>query len=251
MLVGAYRDAAREHHPDAAPADMREAQTERMRQINLARDLVRASLQGLSAEPFAAFAPVDEEARGAWWDVSAEDLAELGIRWNPNARRVPWAKRVQAARLSLGVVVGDDVTVEEDGVMRVGRVVAFDESTRVGLRTSLHGIPVEVRRVGLDVEFPDGQRIVDAADVQACGWRCPVCLRTSAHGLPRTRPCPRCLRRFRAGYDRWRETALERGRLRRRLARLASEGGTPFTPRRYPAFREREATLIAARERAA
>jgi hypothetical protein len=251
MLVGAYRDAAREHHPDAAPEDMRDAQTERMRQINLARDLVRASLTRLQAEPFASFAPEDDEARGAWWDVSAEDLAELGIRWNPNARRVPWAKRVRAARLSLGVVVGDDVTVEEQGALRVGRVVAFDESTRVGLRTSLHGIPVEVRRVGLEVEFPgEERRTVDAADVQACGWRCPVCLRTSPHGLPRTRPCPRCLRRFRAGYERWRDAALERGRLRRRLARLSSEGGAPFTPRRYPAFREREAVLIAARERA-
>ena len=77
-------------------------------------------------------------------------------------------------------------------------MAAFDESTRVGLRTSLNGIPVEVRRVGLEVEFPDGEvRTIDAAHAQAAGWRCPVCLRTSPHGLPRTRPCPRCLRRFR------------------------------------------------------
>jgi hypothetical protein len=144
----------------------------------------------------------------------------------------------QAAEL----VVGDDVAVERDGTLRLGRVVAFDDSTRVALRTSLHGIPVEVRRVGMEVEFGDGSRVVDAAHVQAAGWHCPVCLRTSPHGVPRERPCPRCLRRFRAGFDRWRETALARRRLRRRLARLTSEPA-PFAPRRYPAYREAEAQL--------
>jgi hypothetical protein len=252
MLVGAYREAARAHHPDAAPDDLRDAQTERMREINVARDLVRAHLSRLGSEAFATFAP-DDGGRGSdlWWDVSADDLAELGIRWNPNTVRVPWAKRVQAARLSLGVVVGDEVTVEESGTLRVGRVTEFDESTRVGLRTSLNGIPIEVRRVGLEVEVEGETRTVDAGDVQACGWHCPVCLRTSPHGTPRLRPCPRCLRRFRGGYPRWREAALARGRLKRRIARLGSDGGTPFTPRRYPAYRETEAALAAARQRLA
>ena len=46
MLVGAYREAAREHHPDAAPEGERKAQTERMLAINLAsRWVVRRQMQ--------------------------------------------------------------------------------------------------------------------------------------------------------------------------------------------------------------
>src|SRR4051794_3398059 len=248
-LVGAYREAARAHHPDAVAEELREVQTERMREINVARDLVRTHLGRLAEEPFAS---AYEDGPGpdseAWWNMGAEDLSEVGIRWNPAARRIPWARRVDAARLSLGVVVGDQVSVEEDGLLTIGRITAFDESTRVGLRTNFQGIPVEVRRVGLEVEFGEERRIVDAAHVQAAGWRCPVCLRTSPHGLPRERPCPRCLRRFRSGFDRWREAAVARRRLRRRLARLTSEPA-PFTPRRYPAYREAETQLADARAR--
>jgi hypothetical protein len=251
MLVGAYREAAREHHPDAAPEGEREAQTERMLAINLARDVVRSHLERLGAEPFASFQPVgDGPGPGLFWDVTADDLASLGIRWNPNATRIPWAARVDAARRATFVVPGDQVTVEENGIARDGRVAAFDESTRVGLRTSLHGIPVEVRRVGMDVEFPDGERrTVDAGDVTASGWHCPVCLRTSPRGLPRTRPCPRCLRRFRDSYPRWREQATTIARLRRRLERLGREPAD-FAPRRFPRFRELQQTLADLRARA-
>jgi hypothetical protein len=251
MLVGAYRDAAREHHPDAAPEDEREAQTERMLAINLARDVVRTHLERLGAEPFASFQPVgDGPGPGLFWDVTADDLASLGIRWNPNATRIPWATRVDAARRATFVVSGDQVTVDENGTLREGRVTAFDEGTRVGLRTSLHGIPVEVRRVGMEVEFADGERrTVDAADVTASGWRCPVCLRTSPRGLPQTRPCPRCLRRFRDSYPRWREQAATIARLRRRLERLNREPAD-FTPRRFPRYRELEQTLADLRARA-
>src|SRR4051812_42944865 len=119
MLVGAYREAARAHHPDAAPEEERDTQTERMREINVARDLVRTHLDRLGAEPFATFATHPDAPPGLVWDVTSDDLSELGIRWNPNARRVPWAKRVDAARLALGVVVGDAVSVEENGGLRV------------------------------------------------------------------------------------------------------------------------------------
>ena len=221
-----------------------------MREINVARDLVRTHLDRL-AEPYVSLAPTDGRSDGFPFDLDPDALADLGVQWSSNARRIPWATRVRAARLSLGVVKGDEVTVEENGTLRVGRVTAFDETTRVGLRTNFQGIPVEVRRVGLDVQFPDEEtRTVDAAHVQAAGWRCPVCLRTSPHGIPRTRPCPRCLRRFRAGYERWRETAVERRRLRRRLTRLEGEPAD-FSPRRYPTYRQLDAALTDARERAA
>jgi hypothetical protein len=248
-LVGAYRDAARAHHPDAVPEELRAVQTERMREINVARDLIRNHLGRLAEEPFAsAFEDTPGVEPDSWWNVGAEDLSELGIRWNPAAQRIPWSRRVNAARLALGVVVGDQVSIDEDGVLSVGKVTAFDESTRVGLRTNFQGIPVEVRRVGLEVEQGGERRIVDAAHVQAAGWRCPVCLRTSPHGLPRERPCPRCLRRFRTGFDRWKDAAKSRRRLRRRLSRLTSEPA-PFAPRRYPAYREVEAQLDDARGR--
>jgi hypothetical protein len=248
-LVGAYRDAARAHHPDAVPEELRAVQTERMREINVARDLIKNHLGRLAEEPFAS---AYEDGSGvepdAWWNVGAEDLSELGVRWNPAVQRIPWARRVNAARLALGIVVGDQVSIDENGILTLGRVTAFDESTRVGLRTTFQGIPVEVRRVGLEVEQNGSKRIVDAADVQAAGWRCPVCLRTSPHGLPRERPCPRCLRRFRSGFDRWKDAAISRRRLRRRLARLTSEPA-PFAPRRYPAYREAETQLDDARSR--
>ena len=90
MLVGAYREAAREHHPDAAPEGEREAQTERMLAINLARDVVRSHLERLGAEPFASFQPVgDGPGPGLFWDVTADDLASLGIRWNPERHPHP------------------------------------------------------------------------------------------------------------------------------------------------------------------
>jgi hypothetical protein len=162
---------------------------------------------------------------------------------------VPWARRVEAARRALGVTVGDTVVVEHAGLLRVGRVTAFDSSTRVGLRTTFQGMPVEVRRVGLEVRFgEDGSETVDAADVEASGWRCPVCLRTSAHGTPRVRPCPRCLRRFRSGYEDWRDLAAARRRLRRRLNTLDAEPA-PFSARRFARFRELDDRLAEARRR--
>src|SRR5262249_56541378 len=149
-LVGAYRDAARAHHPDAVPEELRAVQTERMREINVARDLIRHHLGRLAEEPFAsAFEDSPGLEPDAWWNGGADDLSELGIRWNPAAQRIPWGRRVNAARLALGVVVGDQVAIEEDGLLTLGRITAFDESTRVGLRTTFQGIPVEVRRVGL------------------------------------------------------------------------------------------------------
>ena len=60
MLASAYRDAARNAHPDAAAPEERDTQTERMRAVNLARDLVRNHLHALGAEPYAAFAPGDD-----------------------------------------------------------------------------------------------------------------------------------------------------------------------------------------------
>ena len=168
------------------------------------------------------------------------DADGLGVRWNPNAAPVSWAARFDAARRALAIAVGDGVIVAEDGNILVGRVHAFDQSVRVGLRTVIQGLPVEVRRVGVEIEFEDGSlRTVDAADVEASAWRCPVCLRTSVHGLPRTRPCPRCLRRARAAYPHWRDLGAARRRLQRRLARLDAEPA-PFSARRSPRYRETE-----------
>ncbi len=241
MLASAYRDAARGAHPDAAPPEERDLQTERMRAVNLARDLVRNHLHALGAEPYAAFAPGDDgPPLDDWMAQAAMDADGLGVRWNPNAAPVSWAARFDAARRALAIAVGDGVIVAEDGNILVGRVHAFDQSVRVGLRTVIQGLPVEVRRVGVEVEFEDGSlRTVDAADVEASAWRCPVCLRTSVHGLPRVRPCPRCLRRARAAYPHWRDLGASRRRLRRRLARLDAEPA-PFSARRSPRYRETE-----------
>ncbi len=241
MLASAYRDAARGAHPDAAPPEERDLQTERMRAVNLARDLVRNHLHALGAEPYAAFAPGDDgPPLDDWMTQAAMDADGLGVRWNPNAAPVSWAARFDAARRALAIAVGDGVIVAEDGNILVGRVHAFDQSVRVGLRTVIQGLPVEVRRVGVEIEFEDGSlRTVDAADVEASAWRCPVCLRTSVHGLPRTRPCPRCLRRARAAYPHWRDLGASRRRLQRRLARLDAEPA-PFSARRSPRYRETE-----------
>ena len=251
MLASAYRDAARGAHPDAAPPEERDLQTERMRAVNLARDLVRNHLHALGAEPYAAFAPGDDgPPLDDWMTQAAMDADGLGVRWNPNAAPVSWAARFDAARRALAIAVGDGVIVAEDGNILVGRVHAFDQSVRVGLRTVIQGLPVEVRRVGVEIEFEDGSlRTVDAADVEASAWRCPVCLRTSVHGLPRTRPCPRCLRRARAAYPHWRDLGASRRRLQRRLARLDAEPA-PFSARRSPRYRETEdaaAEALAAR----
>ena len=184
MLNSAYRDAARNAHPDAAAPEERDAQTERMRAVNLARDLVRTHLPSLGAEPYSAFAPGDDGPPiDDWMSQAAMDADGLGVRWNPNAKPVSWAVRFDAARRALAIAVGDGVIVAEDGNILLGRVKAFDQSVRVGLRTVVSGLPVEVRRVGVEIEFEDGDvRTVDAADVEASAWRCPVCLRTSVHG---------------------------------------------------------------------
>jgi hypothetical protein len=252
MLASAYRDAARGAHPDAAAPEERDLQTERMRAVNLARDLVRNHLHALGAEPYAAFAPGDDgPPLDEWMAQAAMDADGLGVRWNPNAAPVSWAARFDAARRALAIAVGDGVIVAEDGNILVGRVHAFDQSVRVGLRTVIQGLPVEVRRVGVEIEFEDGTiRTVDAADVEASAWRCPVCLRTSVHGLPRLRPCPRCLRRARTAYPHWRDLGAARRRLRRRLARLDAEPA-PFSARRSPRYRETEDAAAAAVERVA
>ena len=253
LLTAAYRDAARANHPDAAPDAERDARTEAMRRINVARDVVRIHLDALAAGSYEALAR-DAAAGGSatpWWAEAANLAEQMGLVVNPDSPRVGWEQRFEAARRALAIAVGDTVSVERDGVLRVGDVAAFDSSVRVGIRTALGGIPIEIRRIGVEVEYPDGEReTVDAAEVAACGWRCPVCLRTSAHGLARVRPCPRCIRRFRRDYPRWGDLAGERRRLRRRIERLRAQP-TAFAPRRVKQFRELADALDDARMRAA
>ena len=109
----------------------------------------------------------------AWWeDAIFEDPAGLGVRWNPGAARIPWRQRFEQARLALCLAVGDTVTVESDGVLTLGRVEAFDSSVRVSRRTVWGGLPVELRRIGVEVRFPDASVVtVDAADCRAAGWQ--------------------------------------------------------------------------------
>ena len=73
MLASAYRDAARNAHPDAAAPEERDTQTERMRAVNLARDLVRNHLHALGAEPYAAFAPGRRRAAARRLDGAGGD----------------------------------------------------------------------------------------------------------------------------------------------------------------------------------
>ena len=181
-LGEAYRRAARENHPDGAPDEERERRGESMREINAARDLVRLSLELLAERPYTELSERDNGAPApAWWeDAIFEDPSGLGVRWNPGAVRIPWRQRFEQARLALCIAVGDTVTVEQDGVLTLGRVEAFDSSVRVSRRTAWGGLPVELRRIGVEVRFPDGTvATVDAADVRAAGWHCPVCGRTA------------------------------------------------------------------------
>ena len=222
-LGEAYRRAARENHPDGAPDEERERRGESMREINAARDLVRLSLELLSERPYTELSDRDNGTPApAWWeDAIFEDPSGLGVRWNPGAVRIPWRQRFEQARLALCIAVGDTVTVEGDGVLALGRVEAFDSSVRVSRRTAWGGLPVELRRIGVEVRFPDGTvSTVDAADVRAAGWHCPVCGRTSTLGEPRERPCPRCIRRSRIDYDRWSDLGRRWRRLHRKLREL-------------------------------
>ena len=129
-LIDAYRRAAWEHHPDSAPEGERDARTQTMREINGARDLVRTSMPVLSDRPFSALPREAADAPPPWWEEAlTDDPSGLGVRWNPSAQRIPWAQRFEAARLALCVAVGDDVSVEQDGVLEVGRVLEFDVSS--------------------------------------------------------------------------------------------------------------------------
>jgi hypothetical protein len=250
-LGEAYRRAARENHPDGAPDSERERRGESMREINAARDLVRLSLELLCERPYTELSERDNGTPApAWWeDAIFEDPSGLGVRWNPGAVRIPWRQRFEQARLALCIAVGDTVTVEGDGVLSLGRVEAFDSSVRVSRRTAWGGLPVELRRIGVEVRFPDGnQATVDAADVRAAGWHCPVCGRTSTLGEPRERPCPRCIRRSRIDYDRWSDLGRRWRRLHRKLREL-DRVATVFAPRRSPAYRELEDGLADARGR--
>ncbi|MDQ1434239.1 MAG: hypothetical protein QOF59_1055, partial [Actinomycetota bacterium] len=102
MLASAYRDAARNAHPDAAAPEERDTQTERMRAVNLARDLVRNHLHALGAEPYAAFAPGDDgPPLDNWMEQAAMDADGLGVRWNPNTAPVSWSARFEGARRAL------------------------------------------------------------------------------------------------------------------------------------------------------
>ena len=252
-LGEAYRRAARENHPDGAPDEQREQRGETMRAINAARDLVRSSLELLSER---AYTELSERENGspapAWWeDAIFEDPSGLGVRWNPGAVRIPWRQRFEQARLALCIAVGDTVTVEREGVLSLARVDGFDSSVRVSMRTSWGGLPVELRRIGVEVRFPDGfVATVDAADVRAAGWHCPVCGRTSTLGDPRERPCPRCIRRSRIDYGRWDDLGRRWRRLHRRLREL-DRVATVFAPRRSPAFRDVDDGLADARARVA
>src|SRR3954447_10948695 len=143
-LGEAYRRAARENHPDGAPDEEREKRGESMREINAARDLVRLSLELLAERPYTEISGRDSDAPApAWWeDAIFEDPSGLGVRWNPGAVHIPWRQRFEQARLALCIAVGDTVTVEQEGVLSLGRVEAFDSSVRVSLRTSWGGLPV-------------------------------------------------------------------------------------------------------------
>lgn len=250
-LGEAYRRAARENHPDGAPDEEREKRGESMREINAARDLVRLSLELLGERPYTEISGRDGDAPApAWWeDAIFEDPSGLGVRWNPGAVRIPWRQRFEQARLALCIAVGDTVTVEQDGVLTLGRVEAFDSSVRVSRRTVWGGLPVELRRIGVEVKYPDGSvATVDAADVRAAGWHCPVCGRTSTLGEPRERPCPRCIRRSRIDYGRWDDLGRRWRRLHRKLRDL-DRTATTFSPRRSPAFRDVDDGLADARAR--
>ena len=159
-LGDAYRRAARENHPDGAPDEERERRGESMREINAARDLVRLSLELLSERPYTEISERDNGTPApAWWeDAIFEDPSGLGVRWNPGAVRIPWRQRFEQARLALCIAVGDTVTVEQEGVLTLARVEAFDSSVRVSRRTVWAGLPVELRRIGVEVRFPDGSR---------------------------------------------------------------------------------------------
>ncbi|MDX6541202.1 MAG: hypothetical protein QOI71_2812 [Gaiellales bacterium] len=250
-LGEAYRRAARENHPDGAPDEERERRGETMRAINAARDLVRSSLELLSERAYTELSERDNGSPApAWWeDAIFEDPSGLGVRWNPGAVRIPWRQRFEQARLALCIAVGDTVTVEHEGVLSLARVEAFDSSVRVSRRTSWGGLPVELRRIGVEVRFPGGATsTVDAADVRAAGWHCPVCGRTATLGEPRERPCPRCIRRSRIDYARWDDLGRRWRRLQRRLREL-DRAASVFAPRRSPAFRDVDDGLGDARAR--
>jgi hypothetical protein len=250
-LGEAYRRAARENHPDGAPDEEREARGESMRAINAARDLVRHSLELLAERPYTELSDRENGSPApAWWeDAIFEDPSGLGVRWNPGAVRIPWRQRFEQARLALCIAVGDTVTVEQEGVLTIARLEAFDSSVRVSRRTAWGGLPIELRRIGAEVRFPDGTvATVDAADVRAAGWHCPVCGRTSTLGEPRERPCPRCIRRSRIDYGRWDDLGRRWRRLHRKLREL-DRTASAFSPRRSPAFRDVDDGLADARAR--
>jgi hypothetical protein len=116
------------------------------------------------------------------------DLGTLRPRraLEPGAVRIPWRQRFEQARLALCIAVGDNVTVEHDGLLALGRVEAFDSSVRVSRRTAWGGLPIELRRIGVEVRLPDGSTsTADAADVRAAGWHCPYVDVPARSGEPR------------------------------------------------------------------
>ena len=250
-LGEAYRRAARENHPDGAPDAEREQRGETMRAINAARDLVRRSLELLSER---AYTELSERENGspapAWWeDAIFEDPSGLGVRWNPGAVRIPWRQRFEQARLALCLAVGDSVTVESDGMLTLGRVEAFDSSVRVSRRTAWGGLPVELRRIGVEVRFPDG--------AHRHGRRGGLPRRGLA--LPRVRPHEHARRAARAALPALHPALAHRlrplGRPRPPLAASASQAARP-RPRLHavlaaplPAFRDVDDGLTDARRR--
>ena len=250
-LGDAYRRAARENHPDGAPDEEREQRGETMRAINAARDLVRSSLELLSER---AYTELSERENGspapAWWeDAIFEDPSGPGRPLEPGSGAHPLAPALRAgAARALHRGRRHRHRRAATACSRSGRVEAFDSSVRVSRRTAWGGLPVELRRIGVEVRFPDGSRLDRRRRRRAAraGWHCPVCGRTSTLGEPRERPCPRCIRRSRIDYEplgRPRPPLAPPAPQLRELDRVA----TPFSPRRSPAFRDVDDGLADAR----
>ena len=112
-------------------------------------------------------------------------------------------------------------------MLTLGRVEAF-ESRCASAGDRVGRVPIELRRIGVEVRFPTARSRPSNPPTSARGLALPR-VRADEHArrAPRA-PCPRCIRRSRIDYERSDELGRRWRRLRRKLREL-DRVATPFS----------------------
>ena len=156
-LGDAYRRAARENHPDGAPDSEREQRGEthaRDQRGARSRAQFARAARPSGPTPSSASARTAARRRPGGKTRSSRTRPAWASAGTPAPSGSPGASassRRASRSASPSATASPSSTT---GMLTLGRVEAFDSSVRVSRRTAWGGLPIELRRIGVEVALP-------------------------------------------------------------------------------------------------